>query len=380
MNIFICGGRMNNLNDSDIEGDDYLDLRSHPHQMDTDTEVRIAKEQSSVFELLRKESHGKLVLAPDFQRKDVWDRKHQSELVESILMGIPIPLIYLFEDENGIRQIIDGKQRVSALKAYINNDFKLTELSMFPKLKGLKFSDIPQLLQSKLEDYQLHCYVIQPPTPEYVKFNIFERVNRGGINLNKQEMRHALYQGIATELIKDLAESDEFILSTGKGVKPERMRDRYLVLRFVSFYLLFTEKNSFIPYGSDIDSFLASTMKFLNSKASKETIDRVRNACLYGMRNIYILLGSDAFRFDPKNGGNRRPINMGLFEMLVFAFSFIDPGRLDGYDVYSFIQKFKCDFEDLSIFSGSIDTNEYVNIRFDFAFEITKGLKNAYQN
>lgn len=80
------------------------------------------------------------------------------------------------------------------------------------------------------------------PTPEYVKFNIFERVNRSGINLNKQEMRHALYQGKATKLIKDLAEHESFRLATGNGVKSERMRDRYLVLRFVGFYLLVTNQ------------------------------------------------------------------------------------------------------------------------------------------
>lgn len=97
------------------------------------------KEQSSVFELLRREARGQLVLAPDFQRKLVWDRKHQSELIESILMGIPIPLIYLFEDENGVRQIIDGKQRISALKRYVNNEFSLTDLSMLPDLRGKNF-------------------------------------------------------------------------------------------------------------------------------------------------------------------------------------------------------------------------------------------------
>jgi len=134
----------------ELEDQEGLELTSHPHQMGTDTEVRIAKEQSSVFELLRRESRGQLVLAPDFQRKDVWDRKRQSELIESILMGIPIPLIYLFEDEHGTRQIIDGKQRISALKRYINNDYVLTELTMLPKLRGMKFSEIPLLLQAKL--------------------------------------------------------------------------------------------------------------------------------------------------------------------------------------------------------------------------------------
>ncbi|MCI5189067.1 MAG: DUF262 domain-containing protein, partial [Candidatus Electrothrix sp. AS4_5] len=177
----------------EIENQDELELTAHPHPMGTDTQIRIAKEQSSVFELLRREKRGDLVLAPDFQRKNVWPPKHQSELIESILMGIPIPLIYLFENEEGVRQIIDGKQRITALKRFFDNELALTDLSMLPDLKGKKFENIAPLLQAKLEDYQLHSYVIQPPTPEYVKFNIFERVNRGGINLNKQEMRHALY-------------------------------------------------------------------------------------------------------------------------------------------------------------------------------------------
>ncbi|GME47343.1 MULTISPECIES: DUF262 domain-containing protein [unclassified Pantoea] len=365
----------------ELEDQENLELTSHPHQMGTDTEVRIAKEQSSVFELLRRESRGNLVLAPDFQRKDVWDRKHQSELIESILMGIPIPLIYLFEDENGVRQIIDGKQRISALKLYINNKFALTDLSMFPNLKGKKFDDIPHLLQSKLEDYQLHSYVIQPPTPEYVKFNIFERVNRGGINLNKQEMRHALYQGKASILIQELAESEEFKLSTGYGVKSERMRDRYLILRFVSFYLYMMKGMSMIEYKSDIDVFLASTMKFLNTKATPNQLEEVKQACLKGMYNVYELLGSEAFRFKPKHGGNRRPINMGLFEMLVFALCFIDLSKLKKEnDYYTFVESYKENFEALGIFSGSIDTLEYVKMRFDFSLEITRGLKNAYQD
>ncbi|HEI8821273.1 TPA: DUF262 domain-containing protein [Serratia marcescens] len=364
----------------DLDGDDGLELTSHPHQMDTDTEVRIAKEQSSVFELLRRESRGNLVLAPDFQRKDVWDKKKQSELIESILMGIPIPLIYLFEDENGIRQIIDGKQRVSALKKYLSDGFPLSELTMFPHLKGLKFSEIPKLLQAKLEDFQLHSYVIQPPTPEFVKFNIFERVNRAGMNLNKQEMRHALYQGKATELIKELAESDAFILSTGGGIRTERMRDRYLVLRFIAFYLFMNDEMPMVEYRSDIDIFLASTMRYINVKASDSLIENVKKACLDGMWNAYNLVGDSAFRFEPKSGLKRRPVNMGLFEMLVYALSYIDANRLTSdYDYVKIINEYKNNLEAVGIFSGSIDTIDYVNIRFELALEITRGLKNAYK-
>lgn len=363
----------------DLDGDDGLELTSHPHQMDTDTEVRIAKEQSSVFELLRRESRGDLVLAPDFQRKDVWDKRKQSELIESILMGIPIPLIYLFEDENGIRQIIDGKQRVSALKKYLEDGFELSELTMFPHLRGLRFTEIPKLLQAKLEDFQLHSYVIQPPTPEYVKFNIFERVNRAGMNLNKQEMRHALYQGKATELIKVLAESPEFLNSTGGGVRPERMRDRYLVLRFVAFYLYMNKKMPMVEYRSDIDVFLASTMRFINVKASDSLIEQISLACIKGMRNAYILAKDTAYRFESKKGLKRRPVNMGLFEMMVYALSYIDTENMNLFDNHQImINEYKRNLEDAGVFSSSIDTIDYVDIRFDLALELTRAIKSAY--
>lgn len=364
----------------ELEDQEELELTSHPHQMGTDTEVRIAKEQSSVFELLRREARGQLVLAPEFQRKVVWEPKRQSELVESILMGIPIPLIYLFEDENGVRQIIDGKQRISALKLYINDEFALTGLTMLPELRGMKFSEIPPLLQAKLEDCQLHSYVIQPPTPEYVKFNIFERVNRGGINLNKQEMRHALYQGKVTKLIQELTESKEFLLATGGGIKSDRMRDRYLMLRFISFYLLRKERMIGVEFRSDIDTFLASSMKFLNTRADDALIEHVKMISLRGLTNIYQKLGEDAFRFKPKPGGYRRPVNMGLFEVLVYVFGHfkIDSISFRGDDEIKYIiDKYKNDFDEIGVFSGAIDTTEYVRMRFDFAQELIIRIKNA---
>ena len=361
----------------EVEGQNELELTSAPHQMGTNTQIRIAKEQSSVFELLRKEKRGQVVLSPDFQRKDVWDRKHKSELIESVLMGIPVPLIYLFEDENGVRQIIDGKQRISALKLFIENNYSLTKLSMLPELTGKKFDGIAPFLQAKLEDYQLNTYVIQPPTPEYVKFNIFERVNRGGVNLNKQEMRHALYQGKATDLLKFLAESVEFKNVTGEGVKSNRMRDRYLILRFVALYLLKTNQLPNIEYRSDMDAFLASVMRFINYKASDEVIEHTRLVCLHGMSNVYQLLGSEALRFNPKGGGNRRPVNMGLFEMLVFAFCYLSSEDVSSNEASDTVDKYKYLIDDQNLFSGIIDSTEYVNMRFDTAQEIIKGLKHA---
>lgn len=359
----------------ELENQESLDINpdndNHPHPMGTDTDVRILREQSSVFELLRKEEKGLLVLAPDFQRFSVWDKKHQSELIESILIGIPIPLIYLFEDDEGIRQIVDGKQRITALKNYFNNGFALSKLAMLPELSGKKFNDLPPVLQAKLEDYQLHCYVIQPPTPESVKFNIFERVNRSGVNLNKQEMRYALYQGKIIDLLKELAESSEFKTATGKGINNNRMRDHYVILRFIGFYL--REQKSLpeaIQYNSNIDAFLSSVMKFINHQASEQLIVNIKEACLLGLKNSYEVLGAEGFRFAIKQGGQRRPINMGLFEMLVFAFSQVTITENNTLKSAAAVDDIKQEIERQNYFAGSIDTTNMVDKRFKMANEL----------
>ncbi|WP_242365292.1 DUF262 domain-containing protein [Yersinia enterocolitica] len=366
----------NEEQDTEFEGDDSLDISVHPHPLGINTEIRIAKDQYSVYELLRKEQQKRVVLAPDFQRNDVWERRDKSELVESVLMGIPVPLIYMFEDENGVRQVVDGKQRITALKQFLNGDYRLTDLIMLSNLSGKNFCELDPLLQSRLEDYQIAVYVIQPPTPEKVKFSIFERVNRSGTKLNKQEMRHALYQGKATDLIQELAESHEFKLATGYGVKSERMRDRYLVLRFVGFYLLVTGQLKNIEYRSDIDAFLAAVMKYINKSAPDSVIENVKSACLHGMKNIYDLLGGEAFRFRPKSGGKRRPINMGLFEMLTFAFCYLTPSNVDSDNAIFITDDYKNNIDDQGIFSGIVDTSDYVKLRFDMAQEIIRGLNN----
>ncbi|WP_227410004.1 hypothetical protein [Citrobacter werkmanii] len=199
------------------------------------------------------------------------------------------------------------------------------------------------------------------------------------MNLNKQEMRHALYQGKATRLIQLLAESTAFKKSTGSGVKADRMRDRYLVLRFVAFYLLIGGSLSDIEFRSDIDVFLASVMKFINTKADDEVINKAEKACLRGMMNVFQAVGTEAFRFSSTTGAKRRPINMGLFEVLVMVFSQIKLESLpENIDLHDFIEQYKKNFDDIGIFSGAIDTTEYVNMRFDFALEMIKRIRNAY--
>ncbi|MBF7046923.1 DUF262 domain-containing protein, partial [Campylobacter volucris] len=186
----------------------------------------------SLFEIKRRQERGDIQISPEFQREDVWNYKQKSELIESVLMGIPIPVFYFFESKDTKIQVVDGRQRITTFIDFMNDKFDLKQVKIITDIIGKKFSDLNVIQQRKIEDYQIDTYTIQPPTPEQVKFNIFDRVNRGGTRLNNQEMRNALYQGNSTELINELSKEECFKKATAHSIKSNHMKDRYIILRF----------------------------------------------------------------------------------------------------------------------------------------------------
>lgn len=127
-------------------------------------EVRVEKAQYSTMHLKRLvEARKELVIDPDFQRNDVWKPKQAAELVESILMGIPIPTIYLFEMKNGTKQVVDGRQRITAILDFLNDKFSLKDLRILPQCNGKKFSDLDAKMQGIFEDYQLFSILYSLP-------------------------------------------------------------------------------------------------------------------------------------------------------------------------------------------------------------------------
>ncbi|EKP4720447.1 DUF262 domain-containing protein, partial [Campylobacter jejuni] len=181
--------------------------------------IRIEKGRMSFFEIKRRQERGDIQISPEFQREDVWNYKQKSELIESVLMGIPIPVFYFFESKDTKIQVVDGRQRITTFIDFMNDKFDLKQVKIITDIIGKKFSDLNVIQQRKIEDYQIDTYTIQPPTPEQVKFNIFDRVNRGGTRLNNQEMRNALYQGNSTELINELSKEECFKKATAYSIK-----------------------------------------------------------------------------------------------------------------------------------------------------------------
>ena len=315
-----------------LEGEPYNSSKE-VNEVYPNAEVRVTRAQYSTLHIKRLvENRKELIIDPDFQRGNVWAKKQGSELVESILMGIPIPVMYLFEMKDGKKQVVDGRQRITAILDFLNDKLVLKDLKILPSYNNCKFSDLDMKMQGLFEDSQMYFYIIQPPTPERVKYDIFDRVNRGGTRLTNQEMRNALYRGKSTRLISELSKSEEFLTATGYGISSKRQKDNYVILRSISFWLLYkkwetilAQNGEAIDYKSDIDDFLAKMMIFINEKASDELIAECRCMFLRAMKNSFEIMGEDAYRFaaymDENGTSRKRPINMPLFEMLVYVFS-----------------------------------------------------------
>lgn len=299
--------------------------------------IKIDRVQFSIFELKRRYDRGNICLDPDFQRKEVWNTRQKSELIESVVMGIPLPLIYLAETMEGKMVIVDGRQRLTTFFKYLNNEFALSGLKIMTELNSCKFQDLEKdeykkKYAAEIEDFQLVIQIIKYPTPDRVRFDIFDRVNRGGTPLNNQEMRNALYQGPATKLLNELAESEAFKDATGHSVSSTHMKDKYIILRALSFYvwnkdLLKKKDGELVVYRSDIEEFLGYSMEYLNW--SEEALRTGLKSLFFRvMRRCYNQLGENAFRI-PTDSGRRRPVSMTLFESVFYFVALIEENELD---------------------------------------------------
>jgi len=364
-----------------------------------DPVVNIAPESASVFQLKRK--HDKtpplIKLDPDFQRHFVWLPKQKSELIESILMGIPLPLIYVKEDDKGVYIIVDGRQRLTTLFQFMNHEFPLQNLTVLKILNGSYFSEttkngtkfdkyLTQAQQSKIEDCPLTLHVIKPPTQDRVTFDLFDRVNRGGTRLNNQEMRNAIYQGAATELLKTLVAFDSFKKATEDSIKPRRMKDKYLVLRMIGFYLwrkkqLLSVKekgNPPVEYRSDLEDFLGKTMLFLNDEAGSEFRARFPERFDKTMKACRTILGVGCFRLPKKGDGPRRPINMALFETVSYLLiELIDQPQEKHDSIKKGYEKLLSNDDFILSTTYTVDSNISVYRRFEIIEKTIEEIRNA---
>lgn len=194
----------------DEENDEEQDERV-TFEYDPD-KINIGTKEPTIEQLLRRIGEAALDLAPDFQRQaNIWNPDAKSRLIESILIRIPLPAFYIDATNDDKWVVVDGLQRLSALKEFvIDKKLKLSGLEYLTNLEGKTYDELEPRYQRRILETQPTVYLIEKGTPIEVKYNIFKRINTGGIPLSNQELRHALNPGKANKLLQELATYPEF--------------------------------------------------------------------------------------------------------------------------------------------------------------------------
>jgi hypothetical protein len=301
--------------------------------------IDIRVEQITIQSILYRLQDKSINLFTDFQRQsDLWDISKQSKLIESILLRFPLPAFYFDCSNDDEWLVVDGLQRLSSLRNFIvdgkykGQEFRLNNLDFLHQFEGATYQELPGDLKRRLSEVNITIYKISQGTPDLVKFILFKRINTGGLTLEAQEIRHALNQGAASRLVKDLADTEEFKKATCYTIKKERMADRDFTTRFLSFYLI-----NFNEYTPDLDAFMNKGMAIVNNKATVIDTCQVMNDFVKGMKAAYDIFGNDAFRKRYRSSDYRKPINKAMFEVWSVTLA-----KMHSEDI-AFLVKFRTD-------------------------------------
>jgi hypothetical protein len=274
---------------------------------------------------------------PSFQRGYVWDLAKASRLVESVLLNVPLPLIYTAEEaETNKEVVIDGQQRLLTLFGYVkgkfprnSRPFRLRHLKILSDLNGKLFSDLEDLYKTKVLRYDMTIIKIGASSDPNVKFEIFERLNSGSVSLNAQELRNCIYRGRFNDLLRELTEYSRFRQAIASETLLERMLDAELALRFLAFY-----ERTYINFPGGIKSFLNDFMNDYSKHISPEKEKKFTDIFKHASDLTFTVFGENAFRrYSPGtergvDGRWERTVNRALYDVIMWGFTQFDKARV----------------------------------------------------
>ena len=291
--------------------------------------IRVTTKPWSLRQAVDDIDEGTIDLAPDFQRRSIWKAAQRSRLIESVLLGIPLPAFYFNASADGRMQVVDGVQRLSAIRDFAKNHLPLVELEYLTLLAGQTFQVLDASWRRRFHQTQILVHVIEPETPVEVKLDIFKRINTGGEPLKPQEIRHAISLPRSRDLLKRMSQSDLFRRATGNAFDDDpRMADRELALRFVALRL--DPDLSAYEQADTVDAYLMGVTRRLDDPAqlSDDQLAELGGAFDRAMQAAELLFGEYAFRKWPISSERRSPLNRALFESWSVALAEYPPEQL----------------------------------------------------
>ena len=301
------------------------------------TKIRITTKHISLRDIVDQISDAEIDLSPDFQRDYVWKNKQRTRLIESILLGIPLPAFYFNQDKEGTYQVVDGVQRLSTISLFMKDKHVLDrgDLEYLHGQHESTYSQLDPATQRRFRSTQIVVHIIEPQTPDEVKYDIFGRVNTLGSPLSAQEIRHAMSKPRSRTFLKELSELPSFDKATDgsfwkKGSNGAffrdslRMTNRELALRFCAFR---SYSDTDYRQHSGLDAYLVEFTRRLDGRSESGIIitdndlEKLKVEFDRAMINANRILGKSAFRRNGLSDKRRGRINRAVFESQAIAFA-----------------------------------------------------------
>ena len=275
--------------------------------------VHTDKKDFTLSNLREMIADGDIIPDPDYQRNYVFDDNKASRLIESILIGIPIPTVYLSQEEDDSYTVIDGQQRITSIRRYLDNEFALRGLEELRELNSKKYKDLPREIQRQLKSSTLNCIVILKDSNE-LKYEIFARLNIGSVKLKPQELRNCIYRGPLNTMIEEVAESNKLLPGL---FLMENVRKEYQE-RILRFFAL----RNYLEYKSSLAKTMNAFME-KNRNLPEDEIERLKKEFNGTIDIVKQVLGVEAFcAYDREQGKMLiKKFSGSVYDSIVVAFS-----------------------------------------------------------
>lgn len=238
-----------------------------PYRVD---DIRIEQKMISLFQMCHWIDTGKLELRPEYQRNLVWNERQKSLLIESLMLRIPIPAFYLDENADEKKTVIDGLQRLSTIHDFVNGRFALKGLQYLKNCENHTFEELDVKYKIRIEDTQFAVNILDVRCPSMVKFDVFRRINTGGITLNPQEVRNIMASPQTRSLLIEMSGCEAFLKATRGKVNDIRMGAQELCLKFIAYYRIYHSEKGFLK-SHEVTKLLDQTILYLNQTHSKRS-------------------------------------------------------------------------------------------------------------
>lgn len=363
-----------------IEFDDSIgesEIIEIPHEV---RKINTQAYDKSVADIVRMIEDGDINLNPEYQRNYIWDNKKSSLLIESIILNVPIPVVYVSQEEDDSWTVIDGLQRLNSLNRFFQRDFKLTGLEILSELNKSDVKSLNPKALRVLKNGLLRIIVISHDSHPEIKYDVFMRLNTGAVKLNDQELRNCLFRGKLNETVKEIVKNPEVLLLFNLSEPHSRMVDCELILRLLSFYSNFNcEDNSIDNYKGRIKNFINDYL-IENKDIKIDELNSLSNLVISTFRAIIEIYGKNAFKRISTESLYETTLNRSLMDMLFITTAILPIDELLNKKDIIF-QKFKelsindKEFKE-SITIGTSD-KKVVNYRIDRWIKEIKNILNG---